>query len=176
MKRRDVLKSAGLLIGFSLGGPLGALTGQTPRPSDAERPRDAAQVDSFLAIAPDGSVTIYTSKVDVGTGMRIAIAQMAVAATLRATSPAARSQVARSQAARSQASQSPARQSTGRSHGSKGPALPRRDDRPAYAATPPACGRCRRHRVRYVRESRRRRGIAPLAARLRPRPRRNEDN
>lgn len=77
MKRRDVLKSAGLLIGFSLSGPLEALAGQTASPGGAERPRDAAQVDSFLSIATDGSVTIYTSKVDVGTGMRIAIAQMA---------------------------------------------------------------------------------------------------
>ncbi len=34
-------------------------------------------MDSFLAIHADGSVTVYTSKVDVGTGMRIAIAQMA---------------------------------------------------------------------------------------------------
>jgi CO/xanthine dehydrogenase Mo-binding subunit len=34
-------------------------------------------VDSFLAIHRDGSITIYTSKVDVGTGMRVAIAQMA---------------------------------------------------------------------------------------------------
>ena len=35
------------------------------------------EVDSFLSIHPDGSVTVYTSKVDVGTGMRIAMAQMA---------------------------------------------------------------------------------------------------
>ncbi|HZY07275.1 MAG TPA: molybdopterin cofactor-binding domain-containing protein, partial [Ilumatobacteraceae bacterium] len=38
---------------------------------------DPKEVDSFLSIHPDGSVTVYTSKVDVGTGMRIAIAQMA---------------------------------------------------------------------------------------------------
>ena len=32
--------------------------------------------DSFLAFAADGSVTVYTSKVDVGTGLRIALSQM----------------------------------------------------------------------------------------------------
>ncbi len=77
MKRRELLKSAGgLLIGFRLGG-FEALNAQGTRAVDVERPRDATQVDSFLSIAPDGAVTIYTSKVDVGTGLRIAMAQMA---------------------------------------------------------------------------------------------------
>ena len=43
----------------------------------AGRPLDPALVDSLLEIAADGAVTIYTSKVDVGTGMRVAMAQMA---------------------------------------------------------------------------------------------------
>ena len=52
------------------------------RPTQAQAPSaratlDVAQVDSFLEIRADGAITIYTSKVDVGTGMRIAIAQMA---------------------------------------------------------------------------------------------------
>jgi CO/xanthine dehydrogenase Mo-binding subunit len=38
---------------------------------------DVHEVDSFLAIHADGSVTLYTSKVDVGTGLRIAMRQMA---------------------------------------------------------------------------------------------------
>jgi CO/xanthine dehydrogenase Mo-binding subunit len=37
---------------------------------------DAHEVDSFLAFHVDGSVTLYTSKVDVGTGLRVAISQM----------------------------------------------------------------------------------------------------
>ena len=41
------------------------------------RTLDPKDVDSALAIHADGSVTVFTSKVDVGTGMRIAIAQMA---------------------------------------------------------------------------------------------------
>ena len=40
-------------------------------------PLDPKLVDSHLFIQADGSVTIFTSKVDVGTGMRIAMAQMA---------------------------------------------------------------------------------------------------
>jgi CO/xanthine dehydrogenase Mo-binding subunit len=49
---------------------------QTNSP-EAAKPVDPNEVDSFLAIHADGSVTLYTGKVDVGTGMRIAVAQMA---------------------------------------------------------------------------------------------------
>src|SRR5690348_6100979 len=72
MDRRDFLKSgAAIVVSFSLSPrSLFAQTGAT-------KPLDLKQVDSFLAIHPDGRVTIYTSKVDVGTGSRIAIAQMA---------------------------------------------------------------------------------------------------
>ena len=34
------------------------------------------EVDAFLALTPDGSVTVYCGKVDLGTGLRIAIPQM----------------------------------------------------------------------------------------------------
>jgi signal transduction histidine kinase len=33
-------------------------------------------VDSFLAIHADGTVTLYTGKVDIGTGLRIAVRQI----------------------------------------------------------------------------------------------------
>ena len=46
-------------------------------PATTDRPLDASEVDGLLAIHADGSVTIFTSKVDVGTGIRIALAQMA---------------------------------------------------------------------------------------------------
>ena len=46
-------------------------------PATDARPLDPGEVDGLLAIHADGSVTLYTSKVDVGTGVRIALAQMA---------------------------------------------------------------------------------------------------
>jgi CO/xanthine dehydrogenase Mo-binding subunit len=49
---------------------------RAPAQDAAAKPLDPDQVDSFLAIHHDGSVTIYVSRVDVGTGMRIAIPQM----------------------------------------------------------------------------------------------------
>ncbi len=77
MNRRDWLKAAGgLVVGFSLGS-LPAFAQQTAPSAPDGRPLDPKEVDSFLTINPDSSVTVYTSKVDVGTGMRVAIAQMA---------------------------------------------------------------------------------------------------
>jgi nicotinate dehydrogenase subunit B len=79
ISRRDVLKAGGALVVsfvFSVGGR--RVAGQTPMASGSVgRPLDPTEVDGLLAIHADGSVTLYTSKVDVGTGVRIAFAQMA---------------------------------------------------------------------------------------------------
>ncbi len=39
--------------------------------------RDRNQIDSWVAIAPDGVVTVFTGKVELGTGVRTALAQIA---------------------------------------------------------------------------------------------------
>jgi nicotinate dehydrogenase subunit B len=80
MNRRDWLKTAGgLVVGFTFGGvpAFGAQAVPASLFGNDGRSLDPKDVDSFLSIDPDGSVTVYTSKVDVGTGMRIAMAQMA---------------------------------------------------------------------------------------------------
>ena len=41
------------------------------------RPVNASDASSYLAIAPDGSVTLYCGKVDLGQGLRIAMRQIA---------------------------------------------------------------------------------------------------
>src|SRR5207302_2530206 len=61
--RRDFLKSAGVLIvGFSMAKP-GKLAAQS-----ATGLVDATQVDSWIAIAQDESVTAYSGKCDYGHG------------------------------------------------------------------------------------------------------------
>src|SRR5262249_15994283 len=71
ISRRDLLKTAAVAVSFRF--RLNAQTStQTPG-----KPVDPKQVDSFLPLLPDGSVTVYTGKVDLGTGLRIAIRQMA---------------------------------------------------------------------------------------------------
>jgi CO/xanthine dehydrogenase Mo-binding subunit len=79
LSRRDLLKAGGaLVVSFAFAGMPAAAAAQTRSSSgEAGKPLDPSEVDSFLAIHPDGSITVYTGKVDVGTGMRIAVAQMA---------------------------------------------------------------------------------------------------
>jgi len=81
ISRRDLLKSGGaLVVSFTVGGWPRTACAQGPTADvlrRAGKPLDASQVDSFLAIHADGTVTVYTGKADVGTGLRIAVAQMA---------------------------------------------------------------------------------------------------
>lgn len=79
LSRRDILKAGGaLIVTFALRPTLSLGAAQAPGASpDLGKPLDVNDVDSFLAIHPDGTVTVYTGKVDVGTGLRIAVAQMA---------------------------------------------------------------------------------------------------
>lgn len=77
LTRRALLGRSGVLaVTFLLGRPADAAAQRGVRRAPG-RPLDPRQVDSVLEIHADGSVTIYTSKVDVGTGMRVAMAQMA---------------------------------------------------------------------------------------------------
>src|SRR5215469_9024202 len=69
LSRRELLKATGaLVVSFRL---------HAQNAADPAKPLDPSQVDSFLAVHADGSVTVYTGKVDVGTGLRIAVRQMA---------------------------------------------------------------------------------------------------
>jgi CO/xanthine dehydrogenase Mo-binding subunit len=65
-------------VRFALGAalPQSALAQTGASPGDAKLP-DPKFVDSFLAVHADGSVTLFTSRVDVGTGLAIAMSQMA---------------------------------------------------------------------------------------------------
>jgi nicotinate dehydrogenase subunit B len=73
--RRDLLKSGGaLVVSFSfLGRPVETLA-QTA--AAAAKPVALTAVDTFLAIDATGMVTVYSGKVDLGTGVRTALAQI----------------------------------------------------------------------------------------------------
>jgi nicotinate dehydrogenase subunit B len=73
LERRQFLKSGGaLIVGFTLV-PNIALSAEQTFPL-----RDVAadSVDSFLVIAENGDVTLYSGKVDMGTGARVAFRQI----------------------------------------------------------------------------------------------------
>jgi CO/xanthine dehydrogenase Mo-binding subunit len=75
--RRDVLKGGALLVSFSwLGLPACALA-QTELSIAGGKPLALNSVDSFLAIGEKGAVTVYSGKVDLGTGVRTALSQIA---------------------------------------------------------------------------------------------------
>ena len=76
LSRRDLLKAGGaLVVSFTFDAAIPRWARAQTQSQD--KPLDPSDVDSFLAIHPDGTVTVYTGKVDVGTGLRIAVAQMA---------------------------------------------------------------------------------------------------
>ncbi len=70
--RRAFLQASGILaIGFSLPATAGANTLHAPKSVAKEA------VDSWLTITPDNKITIFVGKVDLGTGSRTALAQLA---------------------------------------------------------------------------------------------------
>jgi nicotinate dehydrogenase subunit B len=77
--RREVLKAGSLIVAFSLtGGARTALAQQqnTIVPDATAKPVALTEVDSFLAIDASGAVTVYSGKVDLGTGVKTALTQI----------------------------------------------------------------------------------------------------
>ncbi|HEY5725703.1 MAG TPA: molybdopterin cofactor-binding domain-containing protein, partial [Methylomirabilota bacterium] len=86
LSRRALLQSAGaLIVAFAM--PAGGRA-QTPRvgedepmlPGQTAAPGQtipSGQIDAWIAIAPDGAVTLFTGKVELGTGVATALAQIA---------------------------------------------------------------------------------------------------
>jgi nicotinate dehydrogenase subunit B len=74
VSRRTLLKSGGaLVVGFALAGPLASVMGRAAM----AKPTSLDEVGTFLAIDRDNFLTVYTGKTDLGTGIRIALMQMA---------------------------------------------------------------------------------------------------
>jgi CO/xanthine dehydrogenase Mo-binding subunit len=70
--RRALLQAGGaLIVTFSL--PSGLANAQ---PNASAKSLSLDRVDAFLAIGRDGHVTVYSGKVDLGTGVRTALTQM----------------------------------------------------------------------------------------------------
>jgi nicotinate dehydrogenase subunit B len=72
ISRRDALLGSGaLIVSFSLGGPLSEAMAQA-----GAKPVALTEVDSFLAIDKAGNVSVYSGKVDLGTGVATALRQI----------------------------------------------------------------------------------------------------
>src|SRR5262249_4802376 len=74
MTRRKLLQGGALIVGFAFAGL------RTPALAQgvlaAPRSVDPKDVDSFLAVNADGTVTVFCGKVDLGQGLRIAMRQI----------------------------------------------------------------------------------------------------
>jgi len=83
LSRRELLHSTGaLVVGFNLMGWVNQTEAQVPdgaasSPYDNPDYLDPTSLDSWLAVMPDGHITVYTGKVDLGTGVETALAQIA---------------------------------------------------------------------------------------------------
>ena len=80
LSRRDFVKSSGsLLVSVSLPGAVTRALSQdisTSGTLGAKPPLMPDELDSWIAVLPDGSVTAYFGKMDMGQGVDVAIAQM----------------------------------------------------------------------------------------------------
>jgi nicotinate dehydrogenase subunit B len=75
LSRRQFLKSTGaLVVSFNLFPSLSPVFGQTTVGPGIDA--DPTLLDSWLAVAPDGTVTVFSGKVDLGTGVETALAQI----------------------------------------------------------------------------------------------------
>lgn len=73
--RREFLQSAGLfVVGVTVGGARSAEAAQS---DNLLRGLDPKRLDTWIAIARDGSVSIFSGRVDLGTGTEIMLAQFA---------------------------------------------------------------------------------------------------
>ncbi|HZP71481.1 MAG TPA: molybdopterin cofactor-binding domain-containing protein [Pseudolabrys sp.] len=75
VSRRTVLKGGAITVGFALAGLSPRVRAQSA--AVAKRVLDPKEVDAFLAVNGDGTVTLFCGKVDLGQGLRIAIPQIA---------------------------------------------------------------------------------------------------
>jgi len=73
--RRDILRGGGaLVVGFSLASRMDKALAQA---GASARPLALTEVDAYLAIDAKGMCTVYSGKVDLGTGVATALKQMA---------------------------------------------------------------------------------------------------
>src|SRR4051812_6454871 len=74
ISRRELLQGTGaLVVTFSVWGHVPGLSAQSAAvPGEP----DPSSLDSWIAISRDGSVTVFTSKVELGTGVDTALAQI----------------------------------------------------------------------------------------------------
>jgi CO/xanthine dehydrogenase Mo-binding subunit len=78
LSRREIIEATGaLVVGFSLPRPTDAAPSPQAFGSPADLPRstEPESLDSWIAIGRDGQVTVFTGRIDMGTGTETVLAQ-----------------------------------------------------------------------------------------------------
>ena len=77
ISRRQVLKGTGaLVVSFNLFGPTSKALAQLSAGPDLAGDLQATSLDSWIAVGRDGMVTVFSGKVDLGTGVETALGQI----------------------------------------------------------------------------------------------------
>src|SRR5271170_1179375 len=74
LSRRRLLQGGALVVSFSF---LPPFESEADEPTAAPKAISPTEVDSFVAIDSESHATIYSGKVDIGTGLRTAFTQIA---------------------------------------------------------------------------------------------------
>jgi CO/xanthine dehydrogenase Mo-binding subunit len=78
ISRRHFLKGQGaLVVGFSLGPWMGDALAENAPGVNPSKSLSTTDVEGFISLNADGTVSIYSGKVDLGTGIKTAISQIA---------------------------------------------------------------------------------------------------
>src|SRR2546422_5491310 len=76
LSRREFLKAGALVISFMMPGTVGGTPGRASATTAGKPPLTPDELDSWIAVLPDGRVTAFFGKMDMGQGVDVAIAQI----------------------------------------------------------------------------------------------------
>src|SRR3989441_10558524 len=76
LSRREFLKAGALVISFMMPGTVGRTLGRASATTAGKPPLTPDELDSWIAVLADGTVTAFFGKMDMGQGVDVAIAQI----------------------------------------------------------------------------------------------------
>ena len=76
LARREFLKAGALVISFMMPWTIGGTLGRASATTGGKPPLTPDELDSWIAVLPDGRVTAFFGKMDMGQGVDVAIAQI----------------------------------------------------------------------------------------------------
>src|SRR6059036_4018775 len=76
LSRREFLKAGALVISFMMPWTIGGTLGRAGATTGGKPPLTPDELDSWIAVLPDGKVTAFFGKMDMGQGVDVAIGQI----------------------------------------------------------------------------------------------------